>query len=240
MAENTSISVFFPCYNDSQTIAKLIDQAMETLTGMGVKYEVIVIDDGSSDGSQEVLKEHKKMYPDNLRLVFHKKNRGYGGALRDGFMRAKYDLVFYTDGDGQYDVKELPILYSLMTKDVNFVNGIKMERQDYAHRVILGNLYAFIVRWLFLLPIYDVDCDFRLIRKTLLEKLTLKSNSGAICTELIKKAQFAGARFRQVSVHHFPREYGDSQYFHFGHLVRSFRDLVLLWWNLMIERKNKA
>ena len=238
MADSTSISVFFPCYNDSQTIGVLIDMAIGTLKKVVGRYEVIVIDDGSTDGSQEVLKAYQQKYPKTLRVVFHKKNQGYGGALRHGFKKAKYDLVFYTDGDGQYDIRELPILLNLMTKDVNFVNGIKMERHDYAHRIVLGNLYAFVIRWLFLLPIYDVDCDYRLIRRTLLEKIKLESSSGAICTELVKKAQFAGGKFRQVSVHHFPREYGESQYFKLRHLIRTFRDLSNLWWRLMFAKKN--
>ena len=171
-------------------------------------------------------------YPKIVKTVYHKKNRGYGGALRTGFNKAKYDLVFYTDGDGQYDVKELSLLYPLMSKDVNFVNGIKMERHDYAYRVIIGNLYALVMRWAFLLPIYDVDCDFRLIRKSLLDKINLTSNSGSICVELVKKAEKAGAKFRMVSVHHFPRMYGNSQFFRLDKLIQTFKELGILWWNL--------
>lgn len=230
-----SISVFFPCYNDSRSIGKLIDDAHVTLERLTNKYEVIVIDDDSSDGSQQVLFDYQKKYPETFRPIFHKKNQGYGGALKDGFKNAKYDLVFYTDGDGQYDVRELPILFSLMTKDVNFINGIKMERQDFAYRVIVGNFYALCVRWAFLLPIYDVDCDFRLIRQSVIKKLNLKSNSGSICVELVKKAQMAGAKFRQVSVHHYPRIYGQSQFFRLDRLISTFRELSKLWWKLMIK-----
>jgi len=235
-----SISVFFPCYNDSLSIGKLIDDAHELLPTLADKYEVIVIDDGSCDGSQQVLREYKKKYPKTFRPVFHSKNKGYGGALKDGFKNARYDLVFYTDGDGQYDVSELPLLFSLMTKDVNFVNGIKMERQDFAYRVIVGNFYALCMRWAFMLPIYDVDCDFRLIRRTLLSKLSLKSDSGSICVELVKKSQKAGARFRQVSVHHYPRKFGNSQFFNPRHLIKTFGEIIPLWWKLMIEETTSA
>ncbi len=229
-----SISVFFPCYNDSHSIGRLIDDAHETLGDLVSEYEVIVIDDGSSDGSQQVLKDYLEKYPETFRPIFHKKNQGYGGALKDGFKNARYDLIFYTDGDGQYDVTELPLLYSLMTKDVNFVNGIKMERQDFAYRVIVGNFYALCMRWFFLLPIFDVDCDFRLIRRSVIEKLSLSSNSGSICVELVKKAQRAGAKFRQVSVHHYPRIYGQSQFFRLDRLMATFSELSKLWWKLMI------
>lgn len=233
--KSLSISIFFPCYNDSRSIGRLIDDAHRIARTLTKKFEVIVIDDGSSDGSQQVLREYQKKYPETFKPIFHKKNKGYGGALKDGFKNAKYDLVFYTDGDAQYDVSELPILYALMTKDVDFVNGIKMERQDFAYRVIVGNFYALCMRWAFMLPIYDVDCDFRLIRRSLLSKLSLKSDSGSICIELVKKSQKAGAKFRQVSVHHYPRRFGSSQFFNVKHLVKTFREIVPLWWKLMVE-----
>jgi glycosyltransferase involved in cell wall biosynthesis len=201
---------------------------------------VIVIEDHSADNSKKILLDLLKKYPKEFRPVFHEKNMGYGGVLRRGFKEAKKDLVFYTDGDGQYDVKELPILYTLMTKDVNFVNGIKMERQDFVYRVIIGNFYALIMRWAFLLPIYDVDCDFRLIRRSIISKLNLKSSSGSICVELVKKSQRAGAKYRQVSVHHYPRKFGSSQFFNFNRLLQTFKELSLLWWDLMVKEKVHA
>lgn len=231
-----SISVFFPCYNDEKSIEKLVDDAFATLRGITQDYEVIVVDDGSTDKSREVLANLAKKHKD-IKLVFHDKNRGYGGALKTGFATAKKDLVFYTDGDGQYDVKELPLLLSLMTDDVNFVNGIKMTRHDPTHRVFIGNLYSFIARWLFWLPIYDVDCDFRLIRRGVIKKLDLKSNSGSICIELVKKAQRAGAKFRQVSVHHLERRWGQSQFFQADRLLRTLLEVAGLWLQLMVVDK---
>lgn len=230
------ISVFFPCYNDEYTIGRLIDEAVEIVSGLTDDYEVIVIDDGSTDGSRAILKKYEKKYPKIFKPIYHTKNRGYGGALRSGFAKASKDLIFYTDGDGQYDVKELPLLFLLMTRDVNFVNGIKMERQDFAYRIIAGNFYALCMRWAFLLPIFDVDCDFRLIRRSLLEKVNLKSNSGSICVELVKKAEEAGAKFRQVSVHHYPRIHGQSQFFRPRRLFKTFSELVPLWFNLMVVK----
>ena len=230
-----SVSVFFPCYNDVHTIGDLVEKALAILPTLTDKFEVVVIDDGSSDGSQKLLRGLAKKYPNIFRPIFHRMNQGYGGALKDGFKNARYDLVFYTDGDGQYDVGELSILWDLMTHDINFVNGIKMERQDFAYRVIIGNFYALLMRWAFLLPIFDVDCDFRLIRRSLLLRLKLKSDSGSICVELVKKAQKAGARFRQVSVHHYPRKFGNSQFFNPRHLIKTFSEIIPLWWRLMIK-----
>lgn len=235
--KKSSISVFFPCYNDFHTIGSLVEKTFTILPTLTDNYEIVVIDDGSSDGSQKLLRDLAKKYTNVFRPIFHRTNQGYGGALKDGFKSARYDLVFYTDGDGQYNVAELPILWDLMTPDVNFVNGIKMERMDFVYRVIVGNFYALLMRWAFLLPIYDVDCDFRLIRRSLLLKLNLESNSGSICVELVKKAQKAGAKFRQVSVHHYPRKYGESQFFKPIRLLKTFKELVPLWWRLMIKGK---
>lgn len=228
-----SISVFFPCYNDQKSIRRLVDDAFLTLRKITPDHEVIVIDDGSTDRSRVVLKNLAKKYR-KLKLVFHEKNLGYGGALRSGFKTASKELIFYTDGDGQYDVKELPILLSLMTNDVDFVNGIKMSRHDPTYRIFLGNLYSFIARWLFFFPPYDVDCDFRLIRKSVLDKLSLNSNSGSICIELVKKAQRRGARFRQVSIHHYERRFGKSQFFRVERLFTTFMEVSQLWIRLML------
>ncbi|TSC88472.1 MAG: Glycosyl transferase family protein [Microgenomates group bacterium Gr01-1014_5] len=231
-----SISVFFPCYNDEKVIVTLVEKAINNLKKVASDWEVIVIDDASSDNSREVLTQAAKKYRE-LKLIFHPKNRGYGGALKSGFKTAKYDLVFYTDGDGQYDVNELPLLVSLMTRDVNFINGIKMERQDAQHRIFFGNLHKFFNRWLFWLPVYDVDCDFRLIRKSLLDKIKLNSNSGSICIELVKKAQRAGAKFREVSVHHYERKYGQSQFFRLDKIASTYLDIAKLWLDLNVFGK---
>ena len=236
ITDRPNISVFFPCYNDAGTIGELEERSMLVLKKIAYKYEVIVIDDGSSDESPEILKLLAVKFK-HFRPIFHKQNQGYGGALKSGFKAARFDLIFYTDGDGQYDVRELPILLSLMSPDVNFVNGIKMERKDFVYRVIVGNLYAMATRWAFLLPIYDVDCDFRLIRGEVAKKLDLHSNSGSICVEIVKKAQMMGAKFRMVSIHHYPRKYGQSQFFHFGKLCETFVELSGLWWKLMILKK---
>ncbi len=231
-----SISAFFPCYNDEKSIGKLVEDAFTTLGTLTNDYEVIVVDDGSKDKSREVLQKLAYKYS-RLKLVFHERNKGYGGALQSGFKNATKDLVFYTDGDGQYDVTELPVLYTLMSDDVDFVNGIKMGRNDATYRIIVGNLYSAIVRWSFWLPIVDVDCDFRLIRQNIVKKMHLTVTSGAICVELVKNAQRAGAKFRQVSVHHYERRFGNSQFFRVDRIFHTFWELGNLWVKLVLEKK---
>lgn len=228
-----SISVFFPCYNDAETIGPLVLDAEAALRPMTDDYEIIVVNDGSSDRSADVLRELQTRVS-RLQVVTHPKNRGYGGALRSGFAAASKDLVFYTDGDGQYDVKEMPLLVMLLSDDVDFVNGVKMTRQDPGYRIFVGNVHKFFTRWLFWLPITDVDCDFRLVRKKILDRIQLTSNSGSICPELVKKSERAGATFREVSVHHYARRSGGSQFFRPGRILRTYADLVGLWLKLMV------
>lgn len=222
-----SISVFFPCYNDQYTIAELVKNVDSILRSHRYVYEIIVVDDRSMDESRKILKELKNKFP-KLKLIFHKKNKGYGGALRSGFRNAKHELVFYTDGDGQYDVRELNLFIPLMTEDIDVVNGIKMERNDPFIRIVAGKAYNFFVRNTFGIKIFDVDCDFRLIRKKLLKRISLTSSSGAICVELVKKLQEQGARFREVTVHHYDRKFGNSQFFHWKRILMTGWELIRL------------
>jgi glycosyltransferase involved in cell wall biosynthesis len=228
-----SISAFFPCYNDARTIGDLVLRVDDELGRLADDYEIIVVNDGSRDDSAEVLRGLQPRVS-RLRVVTHDTNRGYGAALRSGFQHATKDLVFYTDGDGQYDVGELPVLLLLLTDDTHFVNGMKMTRHDPPHRVFAGNLHAFLTRWAFWLPIADVDCDFRLIRRSILEHVVLRSNSGSICVELVKQAERAGAQFREVSVHHYARQWGQSQFFTPQRILRTYADLAVMWVELMV------
>ena len=228
-----SITAFFPCYNDAASIGDLVLVADATLRGLTDDYEIIVVNDGSRDDSAEVLRALAPRVA-RLRVVTHGTNRGYGAALRSGFANATKDLVFYTDGDGQYDASEIPILLILLTEDTHFVNGMKMTRRDPAYRVFFGNLHRFITRWMFWLPVTDVDCDFRLIRRSIVQRLSLKSSSGSICVELVKQAQRAGAQFREVSVHHYARRSGESEFFTPGRIFRTYFDLAVMWIELMV------
>ena len=236
MPQTPSISVFFPCYNDGRTIGDLVLEAERQLRAITEDYEILVVNDGSRDNSAALL-DSLRARVDRLKVITHDTNRGYGGALRSGFANATRELVFYTDGDGQYDVKELPVLLMLLTEDTHFVNGIKMTRQDPPHRVFFGNLHRFLTRWTFWLPISDVDCDFRLLRRSVLDRISLKSNSGSICVELVKHAQRAGSQFREVSVHHYPRQFGESQFFRPGRIARTYIDLAWMWVELMVVAK---
>lgn len=197
-------------------------------------YEVIVVNDGSHDDTAGVLARLEQAYAPRMRVITHDRNRGYGGALSSGFAAAAKDLVFYTDGDGQYDPGELPRLLARMRGDVGMVNGFKLERNDPWHRVCIGNLYNAFARFLFRIKLRDIDCDFRLIRRTLLQELELTSTSGTICVELARKLEMT-CRIAEVGVHHYPRLHGRSQFFRLRSLATTFLELVRLWRRLVLR-----
>lgn len=232
-----SISAFFPCYNDGGTIASIVVLMNRTLASLPLKdYEILVVDDGSTDHARAILEELKRKYS-KLRIIYHDKNKGYGGALRSGFAAAKEEWIFYTDGDFQYDVTEIKDLLAAMSDEVDIINGYKKSRSDPLHRKIIGKLYHWTTKTLFGVKIRDVDCDFRLIRKKVLDAITLEENSGAICVEMIKKIQDAGFKFAEVPVSHFFRVYGQSQFFDIKRVFRVGKSLLRLWWRLVIKKE---
>jgi glycosyltransferase involved in cell wall biosynthesis len=154
-------------------------------------------------------------------------NRGYGAALRSGFSSATKDWVFYTDGDGQYDVADLPDLVAEVS-GVDVVNGQKISRSDCWYRIWIGKAYAALVQDIFDLPIKDIDCDFRLMRSSLLKQLDLISDSGSICVELVSGLDRLGARFREVPVLHYSRQFGKSEFFQLSRIIRTVYQLIQL------------
>jgi glycosyltransferase involved in cell wall biosynthesis len=234
-----SLSIFFPAYNDAGTIASLALIAHMTARTLTDDYEVIVVDDGSPDHTGELLDEMARHFP-WLKVVHHPQNRGYGGALRTGFLTAAKDLVFYTDGDAQYDPRELVRLHEALTPDVDFVNGYKIGRSDPLHRIVIGRVYHWFVRTMFGLRLRDVDCDFRLMRREVFHKVSLTRSSGVICVELMKKVQDHGFRIAQVPVHHFHRTYGKSQFFNVARVARTLADLTRLWLELVVRKQHLA
>ena len=229
------LSVFFPAYNDSGTIASMVIRAVQAAAELTPDFEVIVVNDGSADATPAILDELARTYP-HVRVVHHPKNRGYGGALQTGFRSATKELIFYTDGDAQYDPSELSALWARMTPDADLVNGYKISRSDPLHRIIIGRLYHHIVSVMFGLTVRDVDCDFRLMRRRIFDVVHLQKSSGVICLEMMKKFQDAGFRVAEVPVHHFHRAYGKSQFFNYRRLYRTAIDVFKLWYALVIQR----
>lgn len=213
MKKLSSLTIFFPFYNDAGTVQKMIADAYRYGRKATNDLEVIVIHGGDSkDETLSQILKAKKEFP-KLKVI-NKSNNTLGYAvIKYGFAHATKAWIFYTDGDGQYDVKDLSKLVLAQIKTgADVVNGYKKNRQDSQVRVFFGEVYRRITHILFNLPINDIDCDFRLIRKKLLSEITFHSEGGSIVLELIISLKHKGATFTQVPVYHYPRVYGTSNY----------------------------
>lgn len=246
-----SISAFFPCFNDAGTIASMVMEALVVLRELSNVYEVVVIENGSTDYAWDVLDELDRLYgpagvdPDDrgrVRIIRFAQPLDYGGALRAGFAACKHDLIFYTDGDAQYDVRELRVLFEALEREeaagrpVDAVMGNKITRRDPLHRRFIAWAYHNLMRRVFGFEVHDVDCDFRLIKRHVFDRIVLTQNTGAIALELMTKIQRAGFRTVEVPVNHFHRAYGVSQFFRVRRLLRVVVSLAKLWWWLRVQR----
>jgi len=225
-------------------------EALVILRELGVEYEVLVIENGSTDYAWDVLDELERLYGERgvdpqdrgrVRIIRFGQPLGYGGALRAGFAAARYPLVFYTDGDGQYDTRELRALYVALEgeeaagRQVDVVMGNKLTRNDPLHRRFISWAYHHSMRFVFAFQVHDIDCDFRLIKRHVFDRVVLTQNSGVIALELMTKVQLAGFRTVEVPVSHYHRAYGVSQFFRPGNLIKVLVSLGKLWWWLRIQ-----
>ena len=234
--ERISLTAFFPAYNDEHTIEDIVRSAAREIGKVTDDFEIIVIDDGSKDRTGAIADRIAGELP-FVRVIHHPRNLGYGAALITGFNNARKDLVFYTDGDGQYDVREIHNLLAQLRPNIDLVNGYKVKRSDAWYRVWIGAAYRRAMRFAFRLSIRDVDCDFRLIRRRVFEVITLESTSGVICVEMARKFDAAGLHMVEIPVSHYPRLHGRSEFFRFRQLSQTFKGLLGIWWSLVLSRR---
>lgn len=228
------ISVFFPTYNLEGLIAKTVDDAYKIVPKLAKKYEIIVVEDGSADGTAKVLKKLKIKH-NSLRIITHKRNRGYGAALKSGLYSSRYKWIAFTDADGQFDISELPKLIDEQKKtSADMVVGYYLKRQVSPVRKINTWLWQLVVRILFGLNVKDIDCGFKLISKEVINTIPkLESERGAfISSEFLIKAQKKGFKIVEIGVHHYPRTEGKGTGADLNVIIKSFIDLFTLWKDL--------
>jgi glycosyltransferase involved in cell wall biosynthesis len=204
------ISVFFPAYNEEENIEDVVLSVQKYLKKHFLKYQIIVINNGSNDNTKRIVKgliEKDK----NISIINYKVNQGYGGALRTGFSSARYRLVFYTDADNQFNILDLDKVLPLI-KSCDIVSGYRIKRQDPLMRVLTSTIYNKIINLLFNLNIKDIDCSFKLYKKSVLDSLNLKSKTGLIDAEVLIKAKNKKYKIVQVGVNHYPRLKGQTSY----------------------------
>lgn len=217
------LSLFIPVYNDEKTIKQLILDAVSVLAPLNLDYEIIIVDDASRDATVAIVKKLTGIHK-MVKLIQHKENRDYGGALKSGFANANKEWIFYTDGDGQYDIKEVTRLLPY-TREFDLINGYIQKRMDPWYRIFAGKIYQFLIDSLFGKTLIYTNCDFRLIRKEIIDCISINSNSGFAPAEVVIKLARKGARIKQIRVSHFPRQYGRSEFFNIKKISNLFCDL---------------
>ncbi len=221
-----SLSVFFPCHNESDNIIPLITRTVSLLEDLVREWEIIIVDDGSTDGTAQLADALTRDDP-RIRVVHHERNMGYGMALRSGFASATKDYVFYTDGDGQFDITELPGLLERIA-NADIVSGFRRRRCEGLLRRINAACWGWLVQRVLKFRCRDVDSAFKLYRREIFDRIELKSTGALIDAEVLCRAVRLGYRIQTVGVSHLPRTSGQSSGARIGVIFRAFKELMRL------------
>jgi glycosyltransferase involved in cell wall biosynthesis len=222
------LSVFFPAHDEAENLARTVTSAVTALDRLGLRdLEIVLVDDGSTDGTGDIAESLAAKDP-RIRVVHHPVNRGYGAALKSGFAAARREWIFYTDSDGQFDLADIDRLLPY-AGEFDAIIGYRIQRSDHALRKVNQALWAGLVRRVLGVDIRDVDCAFKLLRRSSLERIEpLVSEGAAISAELLVKLQRSGARLKQVGIPHHPRVAGKPSGSDPRVIARAFRELFRL------------
>lgn len=218
-----SLTIFFPCYNEEQNVEKVTRDAIAAARQVADDYEILIINDGSRDRTGEIADKLAAEYP-AVRAIHHEVNKGYGAALQTGFKNAGKELVFYTDGDGQFKIEEIKKLLPLIEK-YDIVSGYRINRRDPLHRKVNAFMWGAMVNMLFKFNVKDVDCAFKLYRRKIFDDITLTAQGALIDTEVLARAKAKGYTITEVGVNHYPRTAGSQTGAKLSVIIKAFREL---------------
>ncbi len=221
------ISLTFPCYNEEKNVARMIEQSLEVLGRLAGRHEVIVSNDGSRDRTREIAEDLARRHADVVRVITETPNRGYGHALKVGLRAARYDWVFFTDGDCQFDLREIERLIPFLP-DHDIVTGYRKDRQDPLVRRLYSAGWNWVGRVLLGIRVRDVNCAFRFYRKSFLDQIEIESEGAMINQEVYARAHRLKARIKEVEVTHLPRVAGSQTGGNPRVILRAFRELFAL------------
>ena len=221
------ISVVLPAYNERESLPIVVARALEVLPRMVSDFELIIVDDGSTDGTREACLDLLQSHHPTVRLVAHSQNRGYGAAIRSGFGHARSDLVFYTDADNQFDLADLEHFLPLIG-EYDLIIGFRVYRYDTVIRSALSWAYNRLMRVMFRVRVRDVDCAFKLFRREVLNKIVIESDDFFVDAELVAKARKWNFRLLEKGVRHYPRVAGETTV-RPSDIPRTLRRIALMW-----------
>lgn len=226
MAEKIPLTIFFPCYNEQANVERVTLKALEVGHRVSKDLQVIIVDDGSADRTGEIADRLAREHPE-VEVIHHRPNRGYGGALQSGFRNARKEYVFYTDGDGQFDINEIDLLLPLLAS-YDIVSAYRVNRVDPPIRKLNAAGWGLLMRLTLGLRVRDIDCAFKLYRREIFDKIIMKSEGALIDAEVLARAQRKGYTIGQVGVHHYPRTAGEQSGANLKVILRAFKELLKL------------
>lgn len=220
------ITIFFPCYNEEQNVERVTKEALAVAGRISDDYEIIIVNDGSKDRTAEIADSLANEYP-VVRVIHHEVNKGYGGALQTGFKNASKELVFYTDGDGQFKIEEITKLLPFI-ENFDIVSGYRISRRDPFIRKVNAFMWGALVNALFKIRVSDVDSAFKLYRRKIFDEITLTAQGALIDTEVLAKARAKGYTITEVGVNHYPRVAGEQTGARLSVIFKAFKELFEL------------
>jgi glycosyltransferase involved in cell wall biosynthesis len=222
-----SISLMFPLYKDKRTVEFMITKSSSVLKKLKRKYEIIIVDDGCPQNSGKLAKKIAKRFS-NIKVFFHKKNLGYGAALKTGLRKCKNDWIFVIDGDAEYDVEDLFRLLKV-SKNYDLVITYRYKKKYSTYRIFVSWVYNAILRLIFNIKFRDISSGSRLVKRKLIKHIKLKSNSTFIGAELVIKSKLAGYKVTQIGIHTFPRTFGTGSTVRLKNILLTLKEMILLF-----------
>lgn len=229
-AAPVTLSVIFPAFNEEANIRHTVESARQVLPKIAETWEIILVNDGSKDGTTPICDELAEQYSE-VRAIHHTDNRGYGAALKSGILGARFDYIFFTDSDGQFDLQELEHLIE-WASHYEIVTGYRAKRQDPPHRLINAWGWKTLVRMVLGVKVRDIDCAFKIFQRSVFDRIQIRSVGAMVNTEILAQAMSFGMRIHEVKVSHYPRRHGKPSGANLGVIVKAFRELFRLWGQL--------
>ncbi len=231
------LSIFFPFWNEEKNIQRVVEDAIPIAKRVASKWEILMVDDGSKDGTYDRAVDLEKKHK-NLKVVSHNPNRGYGAALKEGFSNSQYDVIVFTDGDGQFDFSQVDRFIESLS-DADIIIGYRKKRRDHkiAKRLMLMSLLKIWDLILFGIWFKDIDCGFKMFKKSAMNEIgPLRSEGAMVTTEILAKAKKKKLKIVQVGVDHYPRKYGAQTGAEIAVIIRAILESFMLWWDIKNSR----
>ena len=229
-ASPVTLSVIFPAFNEEANIRHTVEAARAVLPKLARTWEIILVNDGSRDATTPICDELAEQYPE-VRAIHHIDNRGYGAALKSGILAARYDYIFFTDSDGQFDLQELENLIE-WASHYDIVTGYRAKRQDPPHRLINAWGWKTLVRMLLGVNVRDIDCAFKVFQRGVFDRVQIRAVGAMVNTEILAQANAFGMRIHEIEVSHYPRRAGKPSGANLRVIAKAFRELFRLWGHL--------